>query len=153
MTLEPIDQEERSGPAAAKLASDLLRRGQTAARHGDRQRAQRLLRATLIADPANAEARLWLAAIAEDPRESVQLLNEVLAAEPGHVRAAAGLSWAWERLDAEAASRWATPAPLGMRLDPLPVDTSERRSSRPRRNQRRRPGHHPVPAPGRRAAS
>ncbi len=111
---------DAAGSADRGPAADLLRRGQGAARRGDRPRARRLLRATLIADPTNAEARLWLAALVEDPREAVQLLSEVLQAHPGHVRAAAGLRWAWERLEAQAAARCTTPPPVRLRLQPLP---------------------------------
>lgn len=103
-------------------AADLLRRGQAAARRGDRPRARRLLRATLIADPTNTEAKLWLAALADDPRESVQLLSEVLQASPGNVRAAAGLRWAWERQEALQAARITTPPPIRPQFVPLPQE-------------------------------
>jgi len=105
-----------SGPAG-----DLLRRGQAAARRGERARALRLLRATLIADPTNTEARLWLAALADDPREAVQMLSEVLQEHPGHVRAAAGLRWAWERLEAQTAARCVAPPSAPPQLQPLPA--------------------------------
>ena len=108
----------RSVPASAlAAAAGLLRRGQAAARNGDRVRARRLLRAALIADPTNTEARLWLAAIAEDPQESIDLLTEVLQDHPGNARAAAGLRWAWDRLEAQALAEGA-PALASPRLEP-----------------------------------
>ncbi len=105
-------------PSGLGAAFDLLRHGQLAARHGDRVRAARLLRAALTVDPANVQARLWLAAIAEDPRESVRLLDEVLRRQPGHRRALAGRQWAAERL--AAASRPAGPAPFRPHIQLLP---------------------------------
>ncbi|HOG48623.1 MAG TPA: L,D-transpeptidase family protein [Anaerolineae bacterium] len=105
---------------AMEMAADLVRRGQAAARRGERQRATRLLRSALMADPASTEARLWLAGLTEDPREALQLLNEVLQMQPGHVRAAEGLCWAWERLQTQASARVVAPAPLAMQLEPLP---------------------------------
>ncbi len=109
-------------------AAGLLRRGQAAARRGELGRAARLFRATLIADPANVEARLWLAAIVEDPQESVQILTEVLQDHPDNARAAAGLRWAWDRLEAQAAAQ---PLQLGVRqeLQPLPAVPRARRVS------------------------
>jgi len=120
-----VPEPEGMGGAAVQAsngpAGDLLRRGQTAARRGERTRARRLLRAALIADPTNTEARLWLAALAEDPREAVEMLSEILEEHPGHVRAAAGLRWAWERLEAQSAARCVAPPPALPRLQPLPA--------------------------------
>ncbi len=115
---------QESGPAGAaggppSAAGDLLRRGQLAAQKGERVRARRLLRATLIADPSNTEARLWLAAIADDPEESVRLLTEVVNEHPGHRRALAGLAWACERLEASRVARAAGAPPAGPRLRAL----------------------------------
>jgi lipoprotein-anchoring transpeptidase ErfK/SrfK len=95
------DRERDATPprAGRGAAADLLRRGQLAARRGETVRAVRLLRAALIADSSNLDARLWLAAIAEDPEESLQILTGVLHEHPGHPRALAGLRWACERLD------------------------------------------------------
>ena len=121
MVPEPGEIEHGAAPAPRGPAGDLLRRAQAAARRGEQVRARRLLRATLIADPTNTEARLWLAALAEDPREAVQILSEILEEHPGHVRAAAGLRWAWERLEAQSAARCVVPPPASPRLQPLPA--------------------------------
>mgnify|MGYP005848356393 CR=1 FL=1 len=94
---EPVTASEGCGPAA-----DLLRRAMLAARAGDRERAGRLLRATLLADPESVQARLWLAAIAEEPREAVQYLSDVLRAHPEHKQALEGLRWAYGRAEAAA---------------------------------------------------
>lgn len=107
----------------------LLRRGQLAAQKGDRLRARRLLRAALMADPANIEARLWLAAIADDPEESVRLLNEVLHEQPGHRQALAGLAWATERLERHRAAMAAGAPPAGPRLQVLPDPPKKRTSA------------------------
>jgi len=99
-------------PDERGTAADLVRRGQAAARSGDNLRAARLLKASLIADPSDTEARLWLAAVTENPEESLRLLTEVLQEQPDNPRAAAGLRWACDRLEARAAAR--------PRLQPLP---------------------------------
>ena len=109
-----------SGAAGRGTAADLVRRGQVAARRGDRERAARLFKASLIADPSNTEARLWLAAIAEDPEESLRLLTRLLRDEPNHPRAVAGLRWACERIEAQAAARPLSQPPPTPQLRALP---------------------------------
>lgn len=106
---------------ASVVAADLLRRGQRAARVGERARAARLLRAVLIADPASIEARLWLAAIAEEPQEALHLLTRVLREHPGEKRAVAGLQWACERLAVERRTQPALPLPSRPQVAPLPA--------------------------------
>ena len=110
--------QDGSGPDAA---AGLLRRGQVAARKGDHVRAARLLRAALIADPTNEEARLWLAAVAEDPQESIRLLTKVLREHPENRRAAAGLRWAWDRLEAERKASIQPAPPLQKRVEATPA--------------------------------
>lgn len=102
--------------AGQQTATELLRRGQAAARRGEETRAQRLLRAALLADPTSVEARLWLAAVTADPQESVQLLTEILQEHPENVRAAEGLRWAYDRLEAMAAPAVAARVPV--RIEP-----------------------------------
>lgn len=121
MVPEFVGQDDRTpGRAAASdpgTAAALLRRGQLAARNGDHGRAARLMRAALIADPTNAEARLWLAALADDPRESVQLLTEVLQEHPDHTRAAEGLRWAYDRLEAQRTASASLISPVQARAE------------------------------------
>lgn len=120
------DTESVAQQADTGTAADLLRRGQVAARNGEWMHAARLLRAVLIADPANVQARLWLAAIVEDPQESVQLLTEVLQDHPDDARAAAGLHWACGRLEAQMAGQGITPEALPLQtLPPLSASTKQ----------------------------
>lgn len=99
-----------------ETAAELLRRGQAAARRGEEARAQRLLRAALLADPTSVEVRLWLAAVTAEPQESVHLLTEVLQEHPENVRAAEGLRWAYDRLEAMTAPASAAGAPVRIEL-------------------------------------
>lgn len=108
------DGRERTPSAGARGAAvNLLRRGQGAARKGERLRAARLLRAALIADPKSIDARLWLAAVTDDPEESVRILTKLLREHPGHPRAMVGLQWACERLNAQ-------PSGVAAELPPCP---------------------------------
>ncbi len=130
MIPEFVSQDDDASGAPTRVdrgtAADLLRRGQAAARGGDRVRAARLLQAALIADPSSLEARLWRAAIADDPEESLQLLTEVLHEQPEHPRALAGLRWACNRLEARAAKQARAPLLAQPHLELLP-ETSEHR--------------------------
>jgi lipoprotein-anchoring transpeptidase ErfK/SrfK len=51
----------------------------------------------LRTEPDHVEALLWLAALAQDPQQSVRYLNRVLEISPNHPAAQAGLQWAEER--------------------------------------------------------
>ncbi len=113
------DGRRRSSSAeAVGAAKDLLRRGQGAARKGEWTRAARLLRAALLADPANVDARLWLAAVTDSPEESVRILTRLLREHPGHPQAMAGLQWACDRLNARRPA--AAPLPSCPQVEPLP---------------------------------
>lgn len=68
-----------------------------AARQGDRARATELFHAALEQDPDHEEALLWLAALTEDPGQSIAYLQRVLDINPHNARAQAGLRWAEER--------------------------------------------------------
>ena len=71
-----------------------------AARQGDYARAKGLFQAVLEQDPDHEEACLWLAALAEDPEQSMGYLQRVLDANPDNARAQAGLQWTKERIQA-----------------------------------------------------
>ena len=69
----------------------LLRAGIAAARAGDKPRTRNLLRRVVDADPANELAWLWLANAADDPRDAVDSLREVLGVNPLNPYATAAL--------------------------------------------------------------
>ncbi len=84
-------------------AEEIQRRiglGRSAAEAGDWNTARRYFKQVLAADPANEEALLWLAGLAQDPHESIRLLQQVLDRNPDNERARAGLQWARARLPA-----------------------------------------------------
>ncbi len=94
-------------------AAEIQRRlslGRSTAEAGDWNAARRYFKQVLSADPANEEALLWLAGLAEDPQESIRLLQQVLERNPGNERAKAGLQWAKSRLPADEQSRLAVGA-------------------------------------------
>jgi lipoprotein-anchoring transpeptidase ErfK/SrfK len=78
-----------------------LRLGIEAARNGQVEVARQSLQQILAVEPANIPAMLWLAFIAATPKESVQLLEQVLQLDPENERAKSGLRWAQARLAAE----------------------------------------------------
>jgi hypothetical protein len=69
-----------------------------AARQGERDRAVERFHAVLEQDPDHEEALLWLAALAEDPNQSVTYLRRVLVTNPDSARARSGLTWAEDRV-------------------------------------------------------
>jgi PleD family two-component response regulator len=68
---------------------ELVKEGVVAARAGDKERARQLFRDAVGRDPDNDSARLWLASLAESPRESLKHLEHVLALNPKHEKALA----------------------------------------------------------------
>ena len=78
----------------------LLHQGMQAARRGDRARASGLFQAVVEQDPDQEEAWLWLAALAEDPEQSIVYLQRVLSINPHNTCAQAGLQWARQRIQA-----------------------------------------------------
>jgi lipoprotein-anchoring transpeptidase ErfK/SrfK len=78
--------------------ASLMHEGQELARQGLREQARRRFFRVLAVQPDRVEALLWLAALAEDPRQSAHYLRRVLAIAPGHPRARAGLEWARKKL-------------------------------------------------------
>jgi lipoprotein-anchoring transpeptidase ErfK/SrfK len=86
------------------------------ARHDDRALAQGRFARILAMHPDHIEALLWLAALEQDPRQSVSYLNRVLQVSPGEPRAIAGLRWARQRLRARSA-----PPPPAPARTPMPL--------------------------------
>lgn len=70
----------------------------SAAEVGDWAQARRYFAHALRMDPRNEEALLWLAGLADDPRQSIAYLQQVLSINPGNKRAQAGMKWAQQRL-------------------------------------------------------
>jgi lipoprotein-anchoring transpeptidase ErfK/SrfK len=94
-------------------AAEIQRRldlGRSTAEAGDWNTARLYFEQVLSADPANEEALLWLAGLAEDPHESIRLLQQVLEQNPSNERAKAGLEWAKSRLPADEQPRLAAEA-------------------------------------------
>ena len=83
----------------------LLREGQAAARAGRRARARGKFRTTLIFDPVNVTALLWLAWLNDNPRASLAYIARVMASDPHSRRAHAALHWARQRVNAPVPSR------------------------------------------------
>lgn len=78
--------------------NELLNTGVAAAKNGQADVARPKLRAVLAQEPNNVPAMLWLAFIAEEAAESLELLEKVLAIEPENEQAKSGLKWASSRL-------------------------------------------------------
>ncbi len=69
----------------------LLRDGIAAARAGDKATTRRLLREVTDREPHNEVAWLWLAGVAESPRDGLDCLRQVLDINPTNDRAREGL--------------------------------------------------------------
>ena len=78
----------------------LLARGRSTAEAGHWEVARHCFAKVLGLDSDNEEALLWLAALEDDPRQSITYLKRVLRINPDSKRAQAGLRWAQERLRA-----------------------------------------------------
>ena len=87
----------------AELAS-LLQQGVAAAQRGQRERAQRLLEAALAIDPANEDAWLWLAAMADNHGVARAMCRRVLEDHPDSARALGALRWLDQTAQREAAA-------------------------------------------------
>ena len=69
----------------------ILDLGRSAAEAGNWAEARRYFAQALGIGPRNEEALLWQAGLADDPRESIAHLQQVLKINPGNKRAQAGL--------------------------------------------------------------
>lgn len=76
----------------------LLNLGRSTAEAGYWAAARHYFVRVLRIDPDNEEALLWQAGLADDPRESIAYLQQVLKNNPSNKRAQAGLEWARQRL-------------------------------------------------------
>jgi len=88
------------GPRSALQSEihSLLSRGKELAKQGMRRQAQSRFVRVLTLQPNHVGALLWLAALAQDPQQSVRYLNRVLEISPDNSAACAGLQWARKRL-------------------------------------------------------
>ncbi|MBN1935131.1 MAG: L,D-transpeptidase family protein [Anaerolineae bacterium] len=72
--------------------------GEAWVKAGQRGRARRLFARVLALQPDNVRALVWLASLADDPRQSIACLERVLKLAPNHSDAQKGLHWAHRRL-------------------------------------------------------
>ncbi|MGC8786753.1 MAG: L,D-transpeptidase family protein [Anaerolineae bacterium] len=84
--------------ANATEVERLLSLGRSTAEAGHWAAARRYFVRVLRMDPDNEEALLWQAGLADDPRESIAYLQQVLKINPNNKRALAGLEWAKQRM-------------------------------------------------------
>lgn len=106
---------------AASNISEQLQIAIKTAKSGDKYTARRMLLDIVEVDPSQEQVWLWLAGLAEDLEEAETYLETVLALNPEHERAKAGLEIVKQRLKAqEAAPPQAAPAPV---IQPGPAPT------------------------------
>lgn len=75
-------------------SEDMLLRGITALKAGNKLEAESLLRSFVQQHPQNIDAWLWLGASVSTPDETLYCLERVLALDPDNSRAKAGIRWA-----------------------------------------------------------
>ena len=90
-------QRRPKPPLKEDQISNLLRLGILAADVGRRADARACFAAVLAMDSNNAQALLWQAGLADDPRESLAYLARVLTINPRNEYAKAGIRWARKR--------------------------------------------------------
>ena len=100
--------------------AQLIRQGQQAAQDGNMEMARNYLQASVDLDRTNPTAWLWLAGVLEDPAAVRDALEQVLALDPGNIRAEQGLA----QLEAQYPS--APPIPVIIpadepEFDPVPL--------------------------------
>ena len=102
----------------------LLQSAVRAAQAGHRDEAHQLLRQVIDADPSNEMAWLWLAGVAEHPREAQVALNRVEQLHPDHPRLPGARAWLEERQSPQVRPMEDTDITLPSRAM-LPVDLAE----------------------------
>jgi hypothetical protein len=85
-------------------ASDLIQRGQAAARAGLREQARTYLRQAVEKQPENVEAWLELAGVEDDPSTKARCFERVLILDPDRVEAKLGLEMLQQASERDAAS-------------------------------------------------
>ena len=88
---------DANAQSATKPHLSVLAEGKALARQGRRGHAKECFALVLDAQPNHTEALLWLAALADDPEQSIRYLNRVLEIDPQNAAARRGLGWARKR--------------------------------------------------------
>lgn len=81
----------------ARQAEQYYQRGVAAARGGQREMAERLLRQAVRLNPRHEQAWLWLSGVLDDPDDIAFCLRAVLDLNPDNQRARQGLAWLEQR--------------------------------------------------------
>ncbi len=76
-----------------------LQAGLAAIRAGNEHEARVAFQATLVEDPANETALLWMGYLADDPQVRLDYITQALERHPQSPRAYEALRWAWQRLN------------------------------------------------------
>lgn len=86
-----IEKEATSDPTQVQ---SLIELGKTVGQLGQKPWAYRLFRRATELEDTNEEAWVWRAGLADDRKEMISSLNQVLALNPDNARAKTGLEWA-----------------------------------------------------------
>lgn len=105
-------------------AQSLLQSAIRAAQAGNRGEAHQLLRQVIDSDPSNEMAWLWLAGVAEHPREAQVALNRVEQLNPDHPRLPGARAWLEVRQSPQVRRTEDTDITLPSR-EMLPADLAE----------------------------
>ncbi len=109
---------------ATERVQMLMKAGLEAAKAGRRSQAYRYFRYVTELDPQHEMAWLWRGGMADEPQETMNCLNRVLAINPRNQQAKAGIVWVRSRMRAKAGE--ARQTLLDSRLShPLPTSVSE----------------------------
>ena len=92
--------DPRNAKAIEGIVTLRLQMGVAAAKARRKPEARRLLMMVVSSDPKNERAWLWLAGVAETPKEAMDCLNRVLAIAPDNEQALAGMDRYKQQIDA-----------------------------------------------------